>query len=56
MNRFQINWARQHDWFIGSKNGLVLVQDWVKSSENGTFLSTVKSFTNFGELRAWAGY
>lgn len=56
----QIRWAKEHDWFHSAdynyreNRSVVRVIDWV---QNGTqFYKKVRSFTDYGELREWAGY
>lgn len=49
MTKQQIRWAEQHNWFLESNNGEVIVRD-----EAEVF--GVTSFTNFNKLKQWAGY
>ena len=52
MTKRQIEWARQHDWFTWVReDGAVLVRDY---TEDGA--QTFRAFTDYRELRAWAGY
>lgn len=47
----QIEWAKQHDWFIKSlAPGVVRVHD-VDDTHK-----PVKHFDNFNKLKTWAGY
>ena len=56
MNKQQVNWARQHDWFLSE----------VYDSEDGEYSVYVRndmdseepldSFQCYTELRNWAGY
>ena len=52
MNISQANWARAHDWYYGEQNSekgiVILVRD--------IYEMEVVKFTNFKELRNWAGY
>ncbi len=49
MTNQQIRWAVRHDWYIGHKNGVVIVRD---DLDPCGFLS----FSDFEELYEWAGY
>jgi hypothetical protein len=54
MNVRQMKWAEQHDWFIRSRRTpygtyIVLCRASHAGEEN-------QEFTDFQELRAWAGY
>ncbi len=55
MNKYQIQWATAHDWFIRSvfantSDGVcVVVRDDMNQDQELTFF-------NFNELYAWAGY
>lgn len=51
----QIAWASQHDWFIDADVTGVMVNE-ILVHENGTVLESVKSFSDFQQLRTWAGY
>lgn len=47
-----IEWAKQHDWYVCLReDGAIMVRDW---TEDGA--QTFEAFTDFQELRAWAGY
>ena len=48
MTTQQIKWASEHDWFLGANwsTGVILVRT-TKGS---------RQFTDFWELRSWAGY
>ena len=53
MNIKQVNWAKQHDWFLSSyldSNGLYIVRAYQSEDD-----STVK-FDNVKLLANWAGY
>lgn len=52
----QIEWAKQHDWFLGARsNDTVVVEDCYIL--NGTSYRTSMIWTGtFAELRGWAGY
>jgi len=55
MSKRQIAWAKQHDWYIDSKDGQVLVSGgWTHI--NGTAGHDVKVFSDFSKLYRWAGY
>ena len=49
MNTRQINWARQHDWYLGNENGAVFVRDDMTPD-------SVLSFISMDALIIWAGY
>lgn len=50
----QINWASQHDWFkAGNSQSITCYEDY---TEAGLFKTKLVSFTNFQNLRDWAGY
>ncbi len=55
MNKYQIEWASKHDWFIRSEfanssdGTCVIVRDDMDTTKTLTFF-------NFNELYAWAGY
>lgn len=53
----QINWASQHDWFLSSSTvtGEVEVLDVIVADDNTT-RERVLRFTDFQELKEWAGY
>lgn len=52
MNKQQIKWASEHDWFIcaydGYERGVVVRDDFEPEKQ--------KVFTDFRKLRVWAGY
>lgn len=52
----QIQWAASHDWFVRDNgNGTITVHDqWVW--RDGTCGDAWVFFSDFRELRAWAGY
>lgn len=54
MNKDQIEWAKQHDWYSHSNGGVVYVIEHV--TLGGGWSIGTKAFNNFQELRAWAGY
>ena len=58
LTKRQIQWASEHDWFLGTKDGLVLVLDQQTEMCNGilTLCQNQKTFNNFQALRDWAGY
>lgn len=50
MTKAQIRWASEHDWFqLAAENG-VFVKDYDGDKEISVF------FSDFAELKAWAGY
>lgn len=49
MSEKQIAWAKSHDWFLYSTDGMVVVRDEMSWEE-------VKQFDDYFELRLWAGY
>lgn len=51
MTRRQIEWAKQHDWFIRAGIEYVIVRDFTPSGAE-----VDAYFDNFAKLRAWAGY
>ncbi len=55
MNKKQVLWAKQHDWFVCEREGVVYAESIELDKENNRVLESV-SFTDFEELRAWAGY
>lgn len=56
MTKQQIHWAKQHGWFLKAReNGVVVVIDFVLFSD-GSYRARQKEFTDYKELRAWAGY
>lgn len=55
MTRQQIAWASQHDWFIADNtDGTIDVAD--ICTHNGKVIKAIACFSNFSELKAWAGY
>jgi len=67
LNEAQLAWARNHDWYLGSQTaGIVAgekayrvkVLERITWIEDGKFAGydNVKWFSNWQELRAWAGY
>ncbi len=57
MTKQQIEWAKQHDWFVTDDpflNG-VWVQE-VMRAPDGSYQTSPKHFTDFSALRIWAGY
>ena len=54
MTQDQIEWARQHDWFAcAHEDGSVEV---LEQSEQVDCLLIRRTFSDFEELREWAGY
>ena len=53
MTREQMVWANRHDWFVRAElvNG-----EWVVTVYADGIGSEVCYFTNYRELRHWAGY
>ena len=54
MKAIQVNWARQHDWYITDDSIIEgHYRVWVRdaASECGA-----RMFLNFSSLKAWAGY
>lgn len=57
MNAEQIAFAARHDWFVSAKaNGNVVVVERWTNVLDGTSGDELLTFSNFAELRAWAGY
>lgn len=58
----QVEWAKLHDWFISSEQEddfdghSVCVHDRVLSTATQKVTDTVAYFSDFRELREWAGY
>lgn len=65
----QVKWAKQHDWFVKTVRcqvveqyefviGVEVLEQGTQLLENGTSkeYSELKHFTDFKELRNWAGY
>ena len=55
MTQAQIKWASQHDWYQGFHNGSVLALDRIIDAK-GLVSCVTLAFSNFDELRRWAGY
>lgn len=60
MTKQQAEWASKHDWFIGqvaigNGNFKVTVEESIYDEEDNYHYFVV-SFTDFQELREWAGY
>lgn len=64
MTRSQAQWARRHDWFddavcfdgewtVGTKSQC---RDLYTDGTASEWRTEYHTFTNFDELRAWAGY
>ena len=52
LTKRHIKWAKQHDWYVCLReDGAVMVRDY---TEDGA--QTFRAFTDFYELRRWAGY
>ena len=57
MNKQQILWASQHDWYSHSNGDVVYVIERVVSVDSyGVTTNKVIPFNNFPALREWAGY
>lgn len=57
MTRNQIEWAKQHDWFSHVEDqGLICCVDRQVCLDNGKVVETAVFFTDFSELKDWAGY
>jgi hypothetical protein len=61
LNKQQVKWASQHDWFVDSvvldsesvkKEYAVYVKEWQEGMNSFMHVT----FTDFNKLRAWAGY
>ena len=53
MTKQQVRWARDHDWYLGtmSRDGQIIIfvkHDYIPFIE--------LEFTDFNELKIWAGY
>ena len=60
MNGQQIEWAKRHDWFLESdwvnpETRCVVVIDRYQTV-SGTTASRSRVFTDYSDLREWAGY
>lgn len=54
MTKLQVFWARRHDWFLDCEiedNGTYTIFTKFECDEIGE-----REFTDFDELKAWAGY
>ncbi len=61
MNLEQVNWAKQHDWFVSARevDGIwfVTAQEILPPAvEGGEYLKQQQEFKWFKELKEWAGY
>lgn len=62
LNRRQIAWAAQHDWFVSADiapsayEGTITVRDEVHHVDTGWTVEMITWSGTFAELRAWAGY
>tara|TARA_R110000822_G_scaffold53019_2_gene136851 strand:- start:493 stop:675 length:183 start_codon:yes stop_codon:yes gene_type:complete len=60
VNKQQIRWASQHDWFVSSEciegEGVVTVIDYISSETQPELYLTHPVFTDYKELKEWAGY
>lgn len=66
MNKQQVNWASQHDWFVKTVRCQVAeqyefvigveVREVLLKIEEGEYQEEILNFTDFKELREWAGY
>ena len=63
MTKNQVDWASEHDWYrgyyIADNNGGIAVLVRPDTGETGTLCYFGKPaivFTDFNELKAWAGY
>ena len=58
MTRNQVRWAATHDWFLSSseRNGSVTVADVRYDAKTQAVTSSLRTFTDFRSLYAWAGY
>jgi hypothetical protein len=59
MTIFQVLWARQHDWFVQEfmLNGVLCVKVKARCVDaDGRHYNDVREFSDYNELRAWAGY
>lgn len=56
MTERQINWAKQHDWFVdvlASGEGVLVLDQYL---DQGVLYTDSKAFVDFRALRNWAGY
>lgn len=49
----QLDWAKQHDWFITGNGEAIVGRDTAFKSDDERHYAT---FTNMKALRDWAGY
>jgi hypothetical protein len=60
MTNEQIQWAMKHDWFVESEcaegEWSVTAVDYISSDEQPELYLAHPVFTDFEELRNWAGY
>lgn len=58
MTSDQIQWAKQHDWFLyAARDGsFIEVLERTRLADTGTLISRVIRFTDFADLYHWAGY
>ena len=58
MTRTQLEWAKQHDWYIGSAIDTKTNEctAYVRDVDTSRLADRTKMFLNFKELMIWAGY
>lgn len=58
MTREQIQWAHQHDWFKGAHQRVEgpLAGEYVATVQDDMDADNELEFSDFQELRSWAGY
>ena len=54
MTKQQVNWAEEHDWYVGMYNDVT--PDGYRIIVKNDMASGVLYFTDFNELQNWAGY
>lgn len=56
MSKQEIEWAKQHDWFIKEINAGVIVKDSYMIAGTSMMRDVISRFNDFEELKLWAGY
>ena len=55
MSERQIDWARQHDWFVAASGKAVVVLE-IGRNADGSKIERCRVFHDFTLLSHWAGY
>ena len=56
MNKQQLNWAKQHDWFVGYGKEFIEPCNTYAIYVRGDLSNDTMIFTDFNKLVIWAGY